>query len=157
MTEYDPGRAAEKSDRSGRCMCGSVRFRASAVPGTFGVCHCEMCRRWTGSALLGVTVPTANIVWLGEDRIATVKSSSWAMRAWCRDCGANLYFRVTADGPYADDTEIPLGLFDDPGGFHMTHEIYIDHKPDSFAYEGEGRKQMTRQDCVDKFSLLDGE
>lgn len=141
-------------ERSGGCMCGAVRFTARLERETFGACHCEMCRRWTGSALLGITVPTGNLRWQGEDRIASRQTSAWAMRAWCRDCGSALFFRVTADTPYAGDTELPIGLFDDANGLTMTNEIYIDHKPDSFAYAGEGRKLMTRQDCIDTFSLL---
>jgi hypothetical protein len=64
---------------------------------------------------------------------------------------------VTVDSPYSDKVEIPLGLFDDPAGFHMASEIYIDHKPDSFAYAGDDRKILTRQDCVDRFPLLDSD
>ena len=140
--------------RPGGCLCGAVRFSAGLTELTFGACHCEMCRRWTGSALLGISVPTGNIVWHGEDKIATRQTSPWAMRAWCSDCGSNLYFRVTADTEWSGVTELPIGLFDDASGLTMTNEIYIDHKPDSFAYAGKGRKLMTRQDCIDKFSLL---
>ncbi len=144
--------------RSGGCLCGAVRFTASEVPETFGTCHCEMCRRWTGSALLGVTVKTEHLIWEGEDHIATRQTSSWAERAWCRECGTGLWFKVTnRETPNWGDTEIPIGLFDDPSGFEMKSEIYIDHKPDSFAYAGEGRKLLTRAECVEKFSLLDGD
>jgi hypothetical protein len=140
--------------RAGGCLCGAVRFTATLPHLNFGACHCEMCRRWTGSALLGITVPTGNITWEGEENIATRQTSAWAMRAWCRECGSNLFFRVTADTPWSGDTELPIGLFDDPNGLTLSNEIYIDHKPDSFAYAGEGRKLMTRQDCIDTFSLL---
>jgi hypothetical protein len=140
--------------RSGGCLCGAVRFQAGLTTTNFGVCHCPMCRRWTGSALLGISVPTENIVWTGADHIATRQSSGWAMRAWCRDCGSHLYFRVTADSAWSGATELPIGLFDDANGLTMTNEIYIDHKPDSFGYAGTGRTLLTRQDCVDKFSLL---
>ena len=68
-----------------------------------------------------------------------------------------LYFRVIVEGPYYDEIEIPLGLFDDPNGFQMTHEIYNDHKPDSFAFAGKGRKNLTRQQCVEQFNLLDSQ
>ena len=61
--------------------------------------------------------------------------------------------KVTPPG----ELEIPLGLFDDQTGFRVTSEIYIDHKPDSYAFAGEGRKVLTRQQCVEKFSALDGE
>jgi len=140
--------------REGGCLCGAVRFQADLVSRNFGACHCEMCRRWTGSALLGMTFPLGNVRWSGADHIATRQTSPWAMRAWCRDCGTNLYFRVTADSAYAGDIELPIGILDDANGLTMTNEIYIDHKPDSFAYAGAGRKLMTRQDCIDKFSLL---
>jgi len=135
-------------------MCGAVSFTARDVPDRMGACHCEMCRRWTGSALLGVTVPEAGTEWRGTDDIATLQSSDWAERAWCRKCGTGLYFRVTADNEWAGSFEIPLGLFDDPNGFTMTNEIYIDHKPDSFAYADEGRDLMTRAEYVAKFSML---
>jgi hypothetical protein len=145
------------SARGGQCLCGAVRFAARDVPDTFGVCHCQMCRRWTGSALLGVTVAADKVTWEGRDTIATIQSSAWAERAWCSKCGSGLWFRVTAQGAHSDDLEIPLGLFDDPDGLQMVREIYIDHKPDSFAFAGEGRALMTRQECIEKFSLLDSE
>ena len=135
-------------------MCGSVRFEAQDVPAAFGACHCEMCRRWTGSALLGMTVPDENVDWLGEDHIASRQTSPWAMRAWCRECGSNLYYKVTIQNEWSGNVELPIGLFDDANGLTLANEIYIDHKPDSFAYAGEGRKLMTRQDCIEKFSLL---
>ena len=33
-------------------MCGAVRFVARDVQDKAGICHCEICRRWTGSAML---------------------------------------------------------------------------------------------------------
>lgn len=114
-----------------------------------------MCRRWTGSALLGVTVALENVTWEGAENIARIQSSSWAERTWCRRCGTGLSFRVTADSDWSGEVEIPLGLFDDPNGFRMTSEIYIDHKPDSYAFTGAGRKVLTRADCAARFPLLD--
>jgi hypothetical protein len=143
---------ADGMERKGGCMCGAVTFTATNVPGTYGICHCEMCRRWTGSSLLGVTVPTDCVTWQNEAQIGTLQSSPWAERAWCKRCGSNLYFRVTEPGKWFGKTEIPLGLFDDPGGFALTNEIYIDHKPDSFAFVGEGHEKLTRDDCVARFT-----
>lgn len=143
--------------RTGGCLCGAVRFSADLTSTQFGACHCEMCRRWTGSALLGITTPEGNVTWQGAEHIASLQSSAWAMRGWCRNCGSNLFFKVTADSPYRGSIELPIGLFDDANGLTMSNEIYIDHKPDSYAYAGAGRQVMTRQDCIDKFSLLDSE
>jgi len=145
------------TEQTGKCMCGAVRFTARDVPSEYGTCHCEMCRRWTGSALLGVSVPEGNVTWDGNDHIARLQSSDWAERAWCKICGTGLWFKVTMQSKWYGNYEIPLGLFDGANGFTMNSEIFIDHKPDSFAYAGEGRKVLTRQECVEKFSVLDSE
>lgn len=144
----------EVSVRTGGCMCGAVRFVAKNVPARVGACHCEMCRRWTGSALIGVTVPTEDVVW--EGAVSVIASSDWAERGFCGLCGSGLYFRVTRPSEWFGNTELPIGIFDDANGFEMTNEIYIDHKPDSFAYAGEGRRLLTRQECVERFGVLDG-
>lgn len=129
--------AGSMAERAGHCLCGAVRFTARNVPGGYGACHCDMCRRWTGSAFLGVTVRGSDLAWRGEDNIARLQSSAWAERAWCRTCGTGLWYRVTAEGPMLGDYEIPIGLFDDADGLEMQREIYIDRKPDAFAFQGE--------------------
>lgn len=143
--------------RTGGCLCGAVRFTARLEGTKFGACHCEMCRRWTGSALLGISVPEVNVDWQGAEHIAKRKTSAWAERAWCRNCGSGLYFQVTIDGPYAGILELPIGLFDDANGLTMTNEIYIDHKPDSYAFAGSDRQVLTRAQCVEKFPVLDSD
>lgn len=144
-------------EREGGCLCGAVRFTARLTGTNFGVCHCPMCRKWTGSALLGITVPEGNVVWSGAEHIATRQSSGWGERAWCRECGSGIWFRVTVDGPLAGKVELPVGLFDDANGLTMTNEIYIDHKPDSYALAATDRQVLTRAQCVEKFPLLASE
>ena len=141
-------------ERAGGCLCGAVRFRARLTGTNFGACHCPMCRKWTGSALLGMTVPEGNVEWTGLDHVARRQSSAWGERAWCRECGSPVWFRVTVDSPYAGTIELPVGTFDNANGLTMTNEIYIDFKPDSYAFAGEGRKVLTRADCVARFPLL---
>ncbi|MDP4032125.1 MAG: GFA family protein [Pseudorhodobacter sp.] len=136
--------------RSGGCLCGAVRFSARLYRSTYGACHCEMCRRWSGSALLAISVPTGNITWEGEDNIATLQSSDWAKRAWCARCGSGLYYAVTLEGPHFGTTEIPIGLFDDASGLTLDHEIFFDQKPDSFAYAGETKK-LSRAETLAMF------
>ena len=42
---------------SGGCLCGSVRFSAESVEVHHHVCHCGMCRRWTGGSMLDDPTP----------------------------------------------------------------------------------------------------
>jgi hypothetical protein len=144
-------------EREGGCLCGAVRFKARLTGTNFGVCHCPMCRKWTGSALLGMTVPEGNVEWTGAEHIARRQSSGWGERAWCRDCGSPVWFRVTVESPYAGTIELPVGSFDDASGLTMASEIYIDMKPDSYAFAGIGRNVLTRAQCVEKFPLLASE
>jgi len=128
--------------KTGHCLCGAVRFALRDPVAVFGGCHCEMCRRWAGSALLAVTAPARDIAWEGEEHVGRYQSSGWAERAWCKQCGSGLWYRVTAEGPHRGNYEIPIGLFDDQGDFAFTREIFIDRKTDAFAYSG-NRETLT--------------
>lgn len=142
----------------GGCLCGAVRFTARNVPEQIGICHCEMCRRWTGSALIEVSLEEADVTWQGEDFITRFQSSPWAERGFCRRCGTGLFFHMTEKNDFSGGIDMPLGIFDDPNGFAISHEIFIDIKPDSFAFEGAaGRKQLTRAECVAKFPRLESQ
>ena len=132
---------------TGKCMCGAVTLTLRAVPADYGTCHCEMCRRWTGSALLGVTVQQDDVTVGGADNVRTIQSSDWAERAWCDRCGSGLWYRVTAAGPHFGAYEIPIGLLDDANGMQMTREIFIDDKLDAFTFAGD-REVLTRAEVL---------
>lgn len=132
-------------------MCGAVSFTAKDVPDTFGACHCEMCRRWTGSAYLEVDVPMTSIDWTGAEHIRRFQSSDWAERAWCGTCGTHLYYHVTIGGPHGESLSLSLGLLDDHAGLTFESEIFIDVKPACFAYAGERAKTMTRDQVMAMF------
>ena len=135
-------------DKTGGCLCGVVRFVARDVPASFGICHCEMCRRWTGVALAEVSVKTEDVTWTGDEHIAIRDTSDHAERAWCRECGTGLWFRQTKEDKWFGSTDLPLGLFDDPNGFTLSHEIFVDHAPDGLRLADEGQKRLTRDEVV---------
>ena len=138
----------------GQCMCGAVSFSARNVPDTFGGCHCKMCQRWAGSALLGVTVQEADLDWAGQENIKRLQSSDWAERAWCDNCGSGLWYRVTAEGPHKGGYEFPIGLFDDASGLRLVREIFVDRKPDAFAFSGD-HEMLTQAQAMALYGLTD--
>ncbi len=121
---------------TGGCLCGAVRFEAEPGEMTSHACHCGMCRRWSGSALVAVQVAPDAITFEGAEHVRTIQSSAWAERAWCDRCGSNLFYRITMAGPMQGQRHVAMGLFDDPDALPLTSEIYIDRKPSSFAYAG---------------------
>jgi hypothetical protein len=135
------------TDRTGQCLCGAVSFAAREVRSGIGVCHCRMCQRWTGLALMAVTVPEDRMTVTGAGHVGTYASSDWASRSWCTRCGSTLWYRVTAEGAHRGDYEIPIGLFDDPSGFELKREIFIDRKPDTYAFAGD-RERLTEAEVI---------
>ncbi|MHA3913490.1 GFA family protein [Halovulum sp. GXIMD14793] len=124
------------SDRRGHCLCGAVSFTIQEPKTEFGACHCSMCRQWTGSALLALEVPADKITVSGQDSIAAYRSSDWAERCFCKTCGSKLWYRVTAEGPHQGAYHLAVGLLDDLAGMKLTSEIFIDEKPDGYAFAG---------------------
>ncbi len=122
-------------------MCGAVSFEASIPKRELHACHCGMCRRWTGSAMVAVNVPATEMRIEGGGNVRVIRSSEWAERAWRDRCGSNLWYRLTVEGPTRGSFEIRAGLLDEPDGFPLVSEIYIDRKPDGYAFAGEHERQ----------------
>lgn len=123
----------------GRCLCGAVRLVAHGMDREIGACHCKRCQRWSGSALMAVSVPEGGLEVEGRDAVATYVAPGRAERAFCRTCGSALWFRYL-DRPHAP-YDICVGILDDPSGLPLTHEIYFDEKPDGYAFAGEHRRE----------------
>ena len=81
---------------SGGCLCGAVRYICDAQPAMAGHCHCEDCRRSSGSGHSShLAVPAASVKLTGEvrgyDRPAD--SGNMVTRAFCPVCGAPVFSR----------------------------------------------------------------
>lgn len=122
------------SELSGRCMCGEVTITATPAKPSLGACHCDQCRQWTSSMLISFPARPGYAA-LGPVR--TYVSSPWAERAFCGTCGSALWYRVTAPGDMHGHTQIAAGLFDNAADGRLSLELYIDKKPDGYAFEGE--------------------
>ena len=139
------------SERKAHCLCGAVQITLSHPPTSLSACHCSMCRRWTGTALITVDVPAAQLTLEGADHVASYASSDWAARSFCRTCGSTLWYRLTAPGA-PDDYYLAAGLLDDLSGMVLDSEIYIDCKPAAYAFAGPTR-QMTEAEVLASFGL----
>ena len=122
--------------RQGGCLCGDVRFEIVPFDAKFGACHCKMCQRWSGSALLALTVPADTLTVTGSECISTYDSSDWADRSFCTTCGAGLWYRVKDSNVH----HIPIGLLDDTSGLTLRSEIFFDLKPDCFDLSATSKK-----------------
>ncbi|WP_323765082.1 GFA family protein [Marinovum sp.] len=135
--------------RTGQCLCGAVSFTAT-VPETFHVCHCEMCRRWAGVAMAAVSVKAAEIEIEGAEHIRAFRSSEWASRCSCAECGSALWYRYDEGQDGAGDYEVALGLLDDVSGLELEKEIFFDEHAAGFELGGE-HQRLTKAETLASF------
>ncbi len=131
----------------GGCLCGGIRYEAE-VAGDVSVCHCDMCRRWTGGPMMAVH-PAAPLLFREDGTLVWYRSSEWAERGFCSRCGAALFYRL-ADNP--SDVTVGAGSFDEPSVFtDLVREIFIDEKPEFYAFAG-SRPHMTGAAAIALFT-----
>jgi hypothetical protein len=109
---------------TGGCLCGAVRFTAAPANRNVDVCHCGMCRRWAaGPAFMRDCTNTVKV----EDatHLGVYRSSEWAERCFCKQCGTPLFYRLAGKDMYFVSAE----AFDDRDGYTFTTQIFIDEKP----------------------------
>jgi len=121
------------TELKGRCMCGAVTVEFKPAKSALEACHCEMCRRWTGSAFVEIDALPGSLTYDGP--VKTYASSEWAERAWCDTCGSTLWYHLTIPGH--DHYGIAAGLVDDAGGLTLAKESFIDIKPGGYAFAGD--------------------
>lgn len=139
---------------TGKCACGAVGYTIHKDQKAVGPCHCDTCRAWSGGAFIGVQAAANEATLTGEENLKIWTSSPWAERAFCGTCGSSVFYRVTAPGPLQGEFHFGAGTLEDWTGLEMTEEIFIDQKPDAYAFAGE-RKTMTAAEMMALFAPPD--
>ncbi len=131
---------------NGQCLCGAVKFTATPVGDTMGICHCGMCRRWTGGTFMATDCGNS-VVFNDEAKLGRYRGSSWGERLFCTACGSTLLWQ-TQDGA---NQHVSVHAFDVPEKFRFESQIFIDRKPDSYEFVNE-TKNMTEAEVVAMFA-----
>lgn len=79
---------------TGGCLCGAVRYRCAAEPMMAGHCHCEDCRRSSGSGHSShMLVPEASVALSGPTTAyeRAADSGNMVSRHFCPTCGAAVF------------------------------------------------------------------
>ena len=110
---------------SGSCLCRSCSYRIEGGIEPAGVCHCEDCRKVTGSPF-GVSFRVL------KNRFSmTGKSASYARpadsgavltRHFCPSCGSPLY---TESENHPDAIYVKAGTLDQPDAIHVERQAWM--------------------------------
>ena len=109
----------------GGCLCGAIRYRATAPPVSRSICHCRTCRHasgapsvaWSSFHLDSFAFISGSPLWY--------RSSPGVVRSFCGNCGTPLTYHHAKDTDSLDVTTVTL---DAPDQFPPTKEIWIEHK-----------------------------
>ena len=109
---------------AGGCLCGQVRYRASAPQANVRICHCSSCRRAVGGPYF------ARAVFLAETIERTGETTSWPTspridRLSCARCGTPM-FSAPKDAPAR--LGVSLATLDDPDALPPQMHIWVSEK-----------------------------
>ncbi len=113
----------------GRCLCGAVTFTATPQAMQMSVCHCEMCRRWSGGTFMAVECGSS-VRFAEGSPTGSYKGSPWGERIFCRECGSTLVWQMQS----GEHQNVAVQAFDDPSMFKFTSQIFIDRKPGNYDF-----------------------
>lgn len=130
---------------TGQCMCGAVTFTATARKPNVSACHCDMCRRWSAGPFMALSCQA--VTFEGQDNISRTRSSNWAERGFCKQCGSNLFYHLVDSGDY----QMAAGLFDDQSKLRLSLQVFTDEKPDFYEF-GNQTKMMTGAEVIALFA-----
>lgn len=113
----------------GGCLCGGIRYQYEGEIGPANYCHCEDCRRSTGSAFnIGVRVAGSGFRILQGKPKGFTKSGDRGnalTRHFCPECGSSLY---TSSPRHPVFMYIKAGTLDNPSIVKPSHQIWVQSK-----------------------------
>ena len=143
--------SSNTSHHSGSCLCGKISFAADFKAGA-GACHCGMCRKWGSGPYMGMHA-VGKVEFEGSDHVGLFKSSEWAERGFCKNCGTSLFYHLLPrpempDGEYI----ISAGMLAEQQNLSFDHEVYVDHAPGWYGFSNEkNRQRMTEAELLAMF------
>ena len=119
---------ADTNSYAGSCLCGAVTFTAEIAAPEMAVCHCSMCRKWSGGVFFAAEAQAITVA--DESALGVYSSSEWGERCFCKTCGTTLMWRGK-DGSHLALAAQSLDRADD---FALTTQIFIDEKPAAYDF-----------------------
>ncbi len=127
----------------GECNCGAIAFEVDQTPSNVFVCHCSICRKYSGSNGIAVVIVDKTVFrWLyGEDMISSWKKPDADWGSWfCKCCGSALPGENDLDSMF-----IPAGLISSDGlSMHVAHHIFVGSKAEWDEIGDDGKQHIAQ-------------
>ena len=122
--------------KTGKCLCGAVRYSFTGEPLMQALCHCKNCQRQAGSGWsMLIALPRDAVSIAGELRtyVDHSETGNEVHRQFCPTCGSPVFTRVPAQ---PDILFIKAGSLDDTSGFEPEVQFWTASKQDWVEIEG---------------------
>ena len=107
---------------AGHCLCRAVAYEVDGPPKWVAHCHCESCRRHTGSVMATFAgVDAAQVRWTG---IAPSRheSSPETWRSFCPRCGTPISYESSR---FQGEIHFYLGTLESPQDMPAKAHVYV--------------------------------
>jgi len=121
---------SEKPFATGGCLCGNVTYSLLNEPARMAQCHCDHCRRSTGTGHMSLAFFNKDDVSIeGPTNSYTTTADNGAKltRHFCPECGSRL-FGTNTSAPAI--ISIAVGCVDDSSWFKPQAIVYNKKRPD---------------------------
>ncbi len=117
---------------TGQCLCGAVRYEVRGELTAPHACHCGQCRRQSGHYVAATSAKRSEFTLLADAPLKWYRSSQFARRGFCADCGSALFWDDDSD-----DISINVGSLDLPTGLKLERHIFVEDKADYYEIDGD--------------------
>lgn len=121
---------------SGSCLCGKIQYSVDGELSDFGYCHCNSCRKASGSAHAANAAAETRGFTLEDPEgvLREYESMPGKFRAFCSNCGSPLYAYLRDK---QEIVRIRLGSLDTPFHKKARAHTFVGEKAEWEVIEGE--------------------
>ena len=146
------GARGKKVPVTGGCLCGEIRYEITEPVIECVFCHCRMCQKGIGAPVSAGSVYPVDALHFTKGEPKYYRSSPFAERGFCANCGSSLTFRavsppVTPD--WADWIVIETPTLDNPEPNAPTWHIGVESQMPWLDIQHASGRRVRCQDSPD--------
>jgi hypothetical protein len=116
------------TERTGRCLCGSVSFKLAREPLGARVCWCRDCQHLAANGTVNVVFEASALEVTGQvaEHVKQADSGNQITRQFCPTCGTHLFGHSSARPQLCI---VRAGNLDDPSSIQPSMNIWASSAP----------------------------